>query len=70
VNDAEKLRKYFSKVYVQETHSFDGLEPNLRNAVISVGQHYLQHLRYPGTGPTPGSLNADTPANVQRTKKV
>ena len=55
---------------VQETHSFDGLEPNLRNAVISIGQQYLQHLRYPGTGPTPGSLNADTPANVQRTKKV
>ena len=70
VNDAEKLCKYFSKVYVQETHSFQGLEPNLRNAVVSIGQHYLQHLRYPGTGPTPGSLNADTPANVQRTKKV
>ena len=42
----------------------------LRNAVVSIGQAYEQHLRSPGTGPTPGSLNADTPANVQRTKKV
>ena len=68
VNDAEKLCKYFSKVYVQQTHSFQELEPMLRNAVVSIGQAYEQHLRYPGTGPTPGSLNADTPANVQRTK--
>ena len=70
VNDAEKLCKYFSKVYVQQTHSFQGLEPTLRNSIVSIGQAYEQHLRYPGTGPTPGSLNADTPANVQRTKKV
>ena len=69
VNDAEKLCKYFSKVYQQESCTFDNLEPNLQNAVISIGQHYLQNLRYPVPG-TPGFLKADTPANVQRTKEV
>ena len=69
VNDAEKLCKYFSKVYQQESCTFDNLEPNLQNAVISIGQHYMQNLQYPAPG-TPGFLKADTPANVQRTKEV
>ena len=69
VNDAEKLCKYFRKVYQQESCTFDQLEPNLQNAVISIGQHYMQNLRYPTPG-TPGFLKADTPANVQRTKEV
>ena len=69
VNDAEKMCKYFSRVYQQRSCSFDDLEPNLRDSVISIGQHYMQNLRYP-TGGTPRFMKADTPANVQRTKEV
>ena len=69
VNDAEKVCKYFSKVYQQRSCSFDDLEPNLRDSVISIGQHYMQNLRYPTAG-TPRFVKADTPANVQRTKEV
>ena len=69
VNDAEKLCKYFSKVYQQRSCSFDDLEPSLRDSVIAIGQHYLQNLRYP-TGGTPRFLKADTPADVQRSKEV
>ena len=69
VNDAEKLCKYFRKVYHQESCTFDNLEPNLRNAVITIGQHYEQNLRYAPAG-TPGFVKADTPANVQRSKEV
>ena len=44
-------------------------KPNLRDSVISIGQHYMQNLPYP-TGGTPRFMKADTPANVQRTKEV
>ena len=69
VNDAEKMCKYFSKVYQQGSCTLDELEPNLRDSVISIGQHYMQNLRYP-TGGTPRFVKADTPANVRRTKEV
>eukprot|EP00434_Breviolum_minutum_P035859 symbB.v1.2.031757.t1/scaffold3722.1/size85039/1 len=69
VNDAEKMCKYLSQVYQQGSCTFDNLEPNLRNAVISIGQHYMQNLRYLTAG-TPRFVKADTPANVQRTKEV
>ena len=69
VNDAEKMCKYFSRVYQQRSCSFDDLEPNLRDSVIAIGQHYMQNLRYP-TGGTPRFMKADTPANVRRTKEV
>ena len=69
VNDAEKMCKYFSRVYQQRSCSFDDLEPSLRDSVIAIGQHYMQNLRYP-TGGTPRFVKADTPANVRRTKEV
>ena len=69
VNDAEKMCKYFSKVYQQRSCSFDDLEPSLRESVITIGQHYMQNLRFP-TGGTPRFLKADTPADVQRSKEV
>ena len=69
VNDAEKMCQYYSRVYQQRSCSFDNLKPDLRESVISIGQHYMQNLRYP-TGGTPRFVKADTPANVQRTKEV
>ena len=70
VHDAEQLCRYYSKVYVQQTHRFQDLEPLFRLSIVSIGQAYEQHLRYPGTGPTPGSLVADTPADTHKTKEV
>ena len=69
VNDAERLCKYFSKVYQQGSCTFEQLEPTLRDAVTSIGQNYMQNLRHPTAG-TPKFVKADTPANVQRTKEV
>jgi len=69
VNDAEKLRKDSSKVYQQESCTFEELKPDLQNAVTTIGQRFLQNLRCPSSG-TPGSLQADIPANVQKTKET
>ena len=70
VHDAEQLCRYYSKVFVQQTHRFQDLEPLFRLSIVSIGQVYEQHLRCPGTGPTPGSLVADTPADTHKTKEV
>ena len=70
VNDAEQLCRYYSRVYVQRTHRFQDLEALFRLSIVSIGQAYEQHLRFPGTGPTPGSLTADTPDQERKTKKV
>ena len=69
VNDAEKLCKYFSKVYQQRSCSLTTWSPVFEIQLLPLDQHYLQNLRYP-TGGTPRFLKADTPADVQRSKEV
>ena len=74
VNDAEKMCKYFSKVYQQRSCSFDDLEPNLRDSVIGI-ETPTQNI----TCKNWGILLEEhhdfwkpiiTPADVQRSKEV
>ena len=58
VNEAEQLCQYYSKVYSKQTHRFEDLPPLFKMSIIHIGQNYEQNLRYPGAGPTPGSLRS------------
>lgn len=62
--------QYHSRVYSRRTHRVEELGPLFKASIITIGQHYEQNLRYPGAGPTPGSLIAETPAQERRTKEA
>ena len=70
INEAEQLCQYFSRVFSRKQCRFENLEPLLRASIITIGQHYEQNLRYPGAGPQPGSLTAETPAQERQTEEA